>query len=188
METKYYYSYNTKQRTYSGKYPALKNPQRPSEYLLPAMATFIEPPVTNTNEVAIWNGKNWDVEIDFRGLIQVNVETKEISTIEYIGEIKEGFQKISDDIAQDIKTNPEKYKNVDGELTDISDTDEYKQFLIEKEITARKAEIEQKLSELDTKRVRAICEPSVKDETTGETWLDYYNSQVQVLRDELNTL
>ena len=42
--------------------------------------------------------------------------------------------------------------------------------------------------ELDSKRIRAICEPSIKDETTGETWLDYYNSQVKVLREELKNL
>ena len=52
----------------------------------------------------------------------------------------------------------------------------------------RKSEIERQLLELDSKRIRAICEPSVKDETTGETWLDYYNNQVLVLREELANL
>lgn len=42
--------------------------------------------------------------------------------------------------------------------------------------------------ELDSKRIRAICEPSIKDELTGETWLDYYNNQVAVLREELKNL
>ena len=36
-------------------------------------------------------------------------------------------------------------------------------------------EIQTKLNELDQKRIRAICENSVKDEKSGQTWLDYYN-------------
>ena len=43
MTTKYYYSFNTEEKTFSGKFPASKNPRRQSEYLLPAKATFIEP-------------------------------------------------------------------------------------------------------------------------------------------------
>ena len=49
-------------------------------------------------------------------------------------------------------------------------------------------EITNKLKKLDEKRIRAICEPSIKDEKTGETWLDYYNSQVQELRSVLTDL
>ena len=63
-----------------------------------------------------------------------------------------------------------------------------KKYLQEKEAAIRKAEIEQQLLELDSKRIRAICEPSIKDEETGETWLDYYNSQVMTLREELPNL
>ena len=55
-------------------------------------------------------------------------------------------------------------------------------------VAIRKSEIERQLLELDSKRIRAICEPSIKDETTGETWLDYYNQQVTTLREELSNL
>ncbi len=44
-------------------------------------------------------------------------------------------------------------------------------------------EILEKLEELDKKRIRAIAEPSLKDEET--TWLEYYNSQITELRKEL---
>ena len=188
METKYYYSYNTTNHIFAGKYPAIKNPRRPSEYLLPAMATFKEPPVTKENEVAIWNGKDWAIELNFQGNLQVNVETKEISQVDYIGKIKSGFQLVSKETAEDIQINPTKYKNINGILSDISDTEEYKQYLYQLEITKKKFEIEQKLQEIDTKRIRAICEPAVKDEATGETWLDFYNKQIQTLRDELSKL
>lgn len=49
-------------------------------------------------------------------------------------------------------------------------------------------EIKQELSELDTKRIRAIAEPSLKNEETGETWLEYYNSEILDLRNELEGL
>ena len=44
------------------------------------------------------------------------------------------------------------------------------------------------INELDLKRIRAVCEPSIKDEITGETWLEYYNAQVINLRNQINTL
>ena len=53
---------------------------------------------------------------------------------------------------------------------------------------ARVAEIKQQLRVLDEQRIRAIAEPSIKDEETGETWLEFYNKQIFDLRDELNTL
>ena len=48
--------------------------------------------------------------------------------------------------------------------------------------------IKQELKLLDEQRIRALAEPSVKDELTGETWLEYYNAQAAKLRDELNSL
>ena len=186
--TKYYYSYNSEGNAYLGKYPALKNPRRQSEYLLPSMATFVEPPETKEKEIAIWNGSSWDVKPDFRGETQINIETRETSKIDYVGNVKDGFQIVSEELAQDILDNFNKYKIIDNKLVDISGTDEYKQYLKNMEIEMRKSEIEKELAEMDSKRIRAICEPSIKDETTGETWLDYYNSQVERLRNELKEL
>lgn len=187
-ETKYYYSYNTEEKAFSGKYPAIKNPRRQSEYLLPAMATFKEPPITNEDEVAIWDGNDWVVEPDYRGEKQVEIKTKLISNIEYVGKIKAGFQRVSDAMAEDIELNPDKYKEINGALSDISNTEEYKKMIEQNQLKIRKSEIERALYELDTKRVRAMCEPSVKDDATGETWLEYYNNQAIELRNELNQL
>lgn len=52
----------------------------------------------------------------------------------------------------------------------------------------RKAEIEAELVTLDNKRIRAVCEPSVKNEETGETWLNYYNAEIAALREEYSSL
>ena len=152
------------------------------------MATFKEPPITKDNEVAIWSGNDWVIESDFRGQTQINIETREVSKIDYIGDVKSGFQKVTEEIANDILQFPDKYKQIDNQLVDISGTEEYRQYLHEKEIAVRKSQIESELLELDSKRIRAICEPSIKDESTGETWLDYYNNQVAVLREELKNL
>ena len=48
----------------------------------------------------------------------------------------------------------------------------------EKEI--RLEELKKQLEDLDKKRVRAICEPSMKTET--QSWLEYYNEQVAQIR------
>lgn len=50
----------------------------------------------------------------------------------------------------------------------------------------KKKEIQAQLDELDKKRIRALAEPSLKDEET--TWLEYYNSQITTLRNELTAL
>ena len=44
------------------------------------------------------------------------------------------------------------------------------------------------INDLDLKRIRALCEPEVRDTSTGETWLDYYNSQILKLREQLKSL
>lgn len=188
MTTKYYYSYNSEFNAFTGKFPAMKNPRRENEYLLPVLATFKKPPNANENEIAVWQDDDWQIVSDFRGQTQINITSREVSKIDYIGELKPGFQKVSEDTALDIQNNPEKYKIIDNQLVDISDTEEYAQYLHEKEIKIRKEEIKKELAELDTKRIRAVCEPSIKDETTGETWLDYYNNQASILRDELQNL
>ena len=48
--------------------------------------------------------------------------------------------------------------------------------------------IKSELAELDSKRIRAICENETKDAETGETWLDYYNNQIRELRSQLASL
>ncbi len=52
---------------------------------------------------------------------------------------------------------------------------------IKKENT--KFQIEKQLEELDKKRIRAVCEPSMKTET--QSWLDFYNEEIKQLRNSL---
>lgn len=59
-----------------------------------------------------------------------------------------------------------------------------KQLKIQNAIRAK--EIQEELENLDQKRIRALAEPSLKDENT--TWLEYYNSQIIELRTELTSI
>lgn len=73
-------------------------------------------------------------------------------------------------------------------IIDLRESEHYIAKQTENENAARIAEIKSKLNALDVKRIRAMLEPSVKDETTAETWLEFYNKQIFDLRDELNSL
>ena len=48
--------------------------------------------------------------------------------------------------------------------------------------------LKMKIPELDIKRIRAIAEPSIKDGSTGETWLDYRTNEIKELRIKLANL
>lgn len=75
----------------------------------------------------------------------------------------------------------------DGKIIDLRDTEEYQAQQTQLAKENRREEILVELEELDQKRIRAICEPDeVREDNT--TWLQYYNSQIAALREELNSL
>lgn len=81
-----------------------------------------------------------------------------------------------------VAVDEKEYSFENGQWIKLSTQEaEVKQLRIENEIRAN--EIRYELEELDKKRVRAIAEPSLKDEDT--TWLEYYNAQIEELRKEL---
>lgn len=98
-------------------------------------------------------------------------------------------------------SNEKYFKSIGMELLDVeqSDTD-LQWYLSEKcpiktekqkkaeEIENQIKQINKELNELDIKRIRAICEPEIKEETTGETWLDFYNAEIQNLRQQIQEL
>ncbi len=49
-------------------------------------------------------------------------------------------------------------------------------------------ELKAQLFELDQKRIRAVCEPELKDADDGGTWLEYYNFKILELRTKLGEL
>lgn len=64
----------------------------------------------------------------------------------------------------------------------------YEKILKERNKSEKISKIIEKLNELDNKRIRAVCENQIKDSQTGETWLEYYNSQANKLRSELQAI
>jgi len=48
--------------------------------------------------------------------------------------------------------------------------------------------LQSQIAEIDLKRIRASIEPSIKDETSGQTWLEFYTEQVQELREQIASL
>ena len=84
-----------------------------------------------------------------------------------------------------LAVNECEYTNVNGVWKKLSEEEvRAKQLNIQNEI--RKNEIQRELDALDKKRIRAIAEPSMKDE--NESWLEFYNKQIKTFRDELAQL
>lgn len=67
-------------------------------------------------------------------------------------------------------------------------SDEYKNFLVMQENISIKTKLQSQINELDKKSIRAIREPAIKNETTGQTWLEYYTIQIQDLRVQIAAL
>ena len=157
------YNYDKESKEFLFPSVAQKNPKRDGEYIFPKYSTTIIPPKPEANQAAVFNGKFWELVPDYRGQEQIDLTTKEISKVEELGRLKDGFSLYSDYIL----------------------TQEYKDGLVQQEIEAKRNEIIFEIDTLDRKRIRAVCEPSVKDASTGETWLDYYNTQILTLREKL---
>lgn len=84
-----------------------------------------------------------------------------------------------------IAVDENEYIQENGEWKKLS-TEEVKVKQLNIQNAIKKKEIQTQLDELDKKRIRALAEPSLKDEET--TWLEYYNSQITTLRNELTAI
>jgi len=83
---------------------------------------------------------------------------------------------------------PDKYKVIEGVLTDISESQEYIDLKAQVEKETTLADLEQQIDEIDKKRIRAIAEPALKDAQLGQTWLEYYTEQIQGIRAQIASL
>lgn len=102
-------------------------------------------------------------------------------------QLTEGVQNIevSEDVYNEFIQEPLLYIYSDGQIVENSNYENEKQ---KEFIEKRLEEISNELNLLDIKRIRALCEDEIKTERTGETWLDYYNSQIYDLRVEYKSL
>lgn len=92
---------------------------------------------------------------------------------------------ISEELYNDFIKNPNKYIYQNNEI--VSNPN-YANEQYQQEILQQIEQIKAQLNNLDSKRIRAVCENEIKDSQTGETWLEYYNSKIIPLRDKLNEL
>ena len=84
-----------------------------------------------------------------------------------------------------VAVNENEYELQNGVWRKLSVTEcQTRQLTIQNAVRAE--EIRQELDLLDRKRIRAIAEPSLMDENT--TWLEYYNTQISQLREELASI
>lgn len=98
----------------------------------------------------------------------------------------QGMKYAEDDTAIYFLEDYEELQN--EEVINISNTCEYHTKILRQQNTIRKAELTAQINEFDLKRIRAGFEPSIKNESTGETYLKYYTNQIIALREELNNL
>ena len=97
------------------------------------------------------------------------------------------IEKPNNDRLYEIK-HEESENNIQEVINYLESEEEYENRKKEENIQSQINVINIQINELDLKRIRAVCEPSIKDETTGETWLEYYNAQVLDLRNQISTL
>ncbi len=122
--------------------------------LVPAYATLLEPPTTGENEVAIFNGKVWEIKKDFRVSHKICDENFNIKDITEIGEIEEKYL-VTADMAELIKENPNNFKIQNEEIAQKTE-EEYQEFLDNKIKKEEAEKIKNQLLELDSKAIRPI--------------------------------
>jgi len=110
----------------------------------------------------------------------------DINTNGFYEDNAEGRIELSDENWQSLLTRQSegcKIQVVNGFVACILPTDEEIQA---KEKTLKKADLQIQIDALDIKSIRALREGGIKDETTGQTWAQYYTSQIMELREELS--
>ena len=155
--------------------------------LVPACATVIEPPKTGENEVAIFNGKVWEIKKDFRVSHKICDENFNIKDITEIGEIEENYL-VSAEMAELIKENPNNFKIQNNEIVQKTE-EEYQEFLDNKIKKEEAEKIKNQLLELDSKAIRpirAILAGTGSAEDTEK--LNEVEKEAKKLRNELTIL
>ena len=77
--------------------------------------------------------------------------------------------------------NPDEYIVENGMLIKDLNNAVY----VEKQREFNQLALQNQIDELDKKRIRAIAEPALKDEQSGQTWLEYYTEQIVALRTQM---
>lgn len=184
------YNYDEKTKEYLGFETAVADPEETKikgEFvpLVPSYSTLIPPLEYNPeNQIPVFENENWIIKDDYRkNYYKVN-EFLSVEEIKTIGN-QEGFFVVGKEFGELIKENPDNYKIQNNEIIEKT-KEEIEKENKENEKQLKISKIKKELYELDIKRIRAISEPSLKNEEMS--WLEFYNSEIKALRDELNLL
>lgn len=95
-------------------------------YLLPANATFVEPPELKEYEVAVYNSDDsWTKRTSFKGNYKLNLNTGRFFKINDNSLLKSYEILVTPEVMADAQKNPIKYMIIDKKLVDISKTQKY---------------------------------------------------------------
>ncbi len=83
----------------------------------------------------------------------------------------EGYEKLQDDV-----------------VVNLIDSEEYKSEIALKEKMQKLDELNSKIKLLDLKSLRALREGGIKDETTSQTWVEYYTQEIIAIRTQIANL
>jgi hypothetical protein len=159
------YRYDTDTKEFIGTQYAQRNPLE-GGYLLPANCTFTEPPDKVDGYVQIFDNGEWKQEIDHRDHYEVREEDFSFDIVKYIGQAKEGYIFVADDVYVNYLSDRDRYKIVNHEVIDIIDTEEYRKIKEDKE--------KERISHLKcTKRVLVLM--------LEEIGIDYYDNVLPLI-------
>lgn len=144
------YRYDTDTKEFIGLQYAQKDPLG-GGYLLPANCTFKEPPDKVDGYVQVYDLDNdtWQQVRDHRDHYEVCEEDFTFDIVKYIGEAKEGYIFVADEVYVNYMEDHDRYKIVDHQVIDIIDTEEYREI--------KRREEEERVANLKcTKRVLVL--------------------------------
>lgn len=85
------YNYDPVTGIYLGMEVAKESPLEPGEYLIPAHATPVEPPVAMDGQARVWKGLAWEYVEDHRAETVYSTTTAQPRVVSELGAIPEGF-------------------------------------------------------------------------------------------------
>lgn len=144
------YRYDIDTKEFIGMQYAQKDPLG-SGYLLPANCTFKEPPDRVDGYVQVFDiiKDEWQQVRDHRDHYEVREEDFTFDIVKYIGEAKEGYIFVADEVYENYLVDKDRYKIVNHQVIDIIDTEEYREI-------KRKEEKERVANLKCTKRVLVL--------------------------------
>lgn len=125
----YNYSFDTHE--YIGSSDASLDPMATKRegkdvWLVPANATLLKPPKTTKYKTTVFENGTWVIKDDYRGEYICN-DTLDVIYVEQIGEIPDGFFRITEKQAEQITKDPLWYIVQDGKLIKNPDYDKQKE-------------------------------------------------------------